>query len=123
MFHLLLVEDNPRFRQTLAETLHDRFPAIRILQVDSGEQALARAADSALDLIIMDINLGAKSGLQATRELKKHHPGLEIALLSSHDLPEYRQAALSFGASCLISKNEDYATQISTLLAERLPTH
>jgi len=123
MFQLLLVEDNPRFRQSLAETLHARFPDIRIIQLESGEQALSRTATSAPDLIIMDIRLGGKNGLQAARELKERYPTLDIALLSNHDLPEYRRAALSAGACCLISKNDDYATQIGSLLAERLPAH
>lgn len=120
MFQLLLVEDNPVFRQTLAEALQERFPAIRIIQRDSAEAALELTANTVPDLIVMDIRLGGKSGLEAARELLRTHQDLKVVLLSNHDLPEYRQAAVSAGACQLISKNDDYVSEITSLLNQDL---
>ena len=106
-FNILLVEDNRSFRQTLADTLLTHFATMNIAEVDNGEDALIKAEDLCLDMIFMDINLPGENGLEATRKIKLRHEHTLIVILTSHDIPEYRQQAFSNGADYFISKAGD----------------
>jgi DNA-binding NarL/FixJ family response regulator len=106
-FNILLVEDNSSFRQTLADTLLTHFVTMNIAEVDNGEDALIKAEDQCPDMIFMDINLPGENGLEATRKIKLRHEHTLIVILTSHDIPEYRQQAFSNGADYFISKAGD----------------
>ena len=53
----------------------------------------------------MDIRLPGANGLQLTQKIKKDLPGIHIAILTDYDLPEYRQAAVEYGADRFFVKN------------------
>jgi len=42
----------------------------------------------------MDVTLPGEDGLELTRKIKADHPGVTIIILTSHDSPEYREAAI-----------------------------
>lgn len=52
----------------------------------------------------MDINLPGENGLELTRKIKATHPETTIIILTSYDLPEYRQAAYEHGANSFLVK-------------------
>ncbi len=105
MFSALLVEDNLLFRRTLKDTLLSWFPAIEVREAENGEQAMASVREGRPDLIFMDIQLPGENGLILTRRLKRAHPEIVIVILTSYDLPEYRQAAADHQANYFLTKD------------------
>jgi CheY-like chemotaxis protein len=67
---ILIVEDNPSFRQILRENLQTSFPAIAIDEVADGAEALQKVDSFLPDLTFMDIQLPGENGLQLTRKVK-----------------------------------------------------
>jgi len=61
----------------------------------NGEEALHKINGTLPHLIFMDIRLPGMSGLQLTQTIKRDHPSVAIAILTSYDLPEYGQAAFT----------------------------
>ena len=106
-YNILLVEDNSGFRQTLADTLLARFATMNIAEAGSGEDALIKVEELRPDMIFMDINLPGENGLEATRKIKIRHEHTLIVVLTSYDIPEYRQQAFRNGADYFISKSDD----------------
>jgi len=106
-FNILLVEDNNSFRRTLVEILIAHFATMNITEVASGEDALIKADELHPDMIFMDINLPGENGLETTRKIKQRHQHTLIIILTSHDVPEYRQQAFHNGADYFISKADD----------------
>jgi len=106
-YNILLVEDNSRFRQTLADALCAHFVTMNIAEAGSGEDALIKVEQFRPDMIFMDINLPGENGLEATRMIKMRHKHTLIAMLTSYDIPEYRQQAFRNGADYFISKADD----------------
>jgi DNA-binding NarL/FixJ family response regulator len=104
MVMTLLVEDNVTFRGSLKETLHSRFPTMNITEAGDGEEALQKIEGSVPDLIFMDIKLPGENGLSLTRKIKIKHPDVVIVILTSYDLPEYREAAFQYHANYFITK-------------------
>ncbi|MFH1487903.1 MAG: response regulator transcription factor, partial [Pseudomonadota bacterium] len=109
MFHTemtraLIVEDNDTFRQTLRKMLSNNFPTLTLDEARDGTEALDLIGTSCPDLIFMDIKLPGENGLQITKKIRGLYNKAKIIILTSHDYPEYREAARNYGASHFISK-------------------
>jgi len=122
-FRTLIVEDNNFFRQLLKETLVSRFPSMDISEAGSGEEALQRIKAYFPDLIFMDIKLPGETGLELTKKIKAQYPNIIIIILTSYDLPEYREAASQYQANYFLSKGsttkENILKLVESILSNR----
>jgi CheY-like chemotaxis protein len=107
MFNALLVEDNISFRQALSDVLLAYFPLINVDEAGDGEEALRKVEDRRPNLIFMDIQLPGENGLGVTRKIKRLYDDIVIVILTTNDLPEYRQQAFLNGADYFLSKGDD----------------
>jgi DNA-binding NarL/FixJ family response regulator len=105
MLRVLIVEDNRIFREAFKKGLLDYFPSMVIEEAANGEEALQKIKEGLPGLIFMDIRLAGINGLQLTQKVKKDFPDITIAILTDYDLPEYRQAAIQYGADRFYVKN------------------
>jgi DNA-binding NarL/FixJ family response regulator len=64
----------------------------------------------------MDINLPDGNGLKLTRRIKREGSDSVIVILTSNDIPEYRQAALDSGASHFLGKNSVTSEELLSLV-------
>jgi DNA-binding NarL/FixJ family response regulator len=119
MSRVLVVEDNPTFRQSLRDILHLRFPSIEIAEAADGKEAFQNIRSCLPDLIFMDIKLPGENGLSLTKRIKTEHPEVVIIILTSYDLPEYREAASRSQANHFLSKDSS-ANEIFTLVESTL---
>ncbi len=120
MFRTMLVEDNVVFRESLRESLQLRFPSMEIAEVGGGAEALEKVGSLSPNLIFMDIRLPGQSGLELTEKIKKAHPDIMIIILTSYDLPEYREAAARFKADYFFSKDSMTIGEVVTLVKPML---
>lgn len=120
MLKALIVDDNPLFRQSLAQWLRARFPRLQILEAADGYAVLDAVENLRPDLIFMDIKLPGPNGLALTREIKKNHDSLPIVIVTGFHLPEYREAASLSGADYFFSKDELSAETLTSLVASIL---
>ena len=116
MYKTLIVEDNDNFRQTLRSLLDSRFPSMTIEEAGEGREALEKVHDFDPDIIFMDIKLPGENGLILTRQIRKSNPDVKIIILTSHNLPEYREAARAGGADHFLTKSSSKANEIFALI-------
>lgn len=116
MLRVLIVEDNLIFREAFRARLHDRFPSMVVKEVSNGEEALQEVDETRPDLIFMDVRLPGTNGLQLTQKMKKDLPNIHIAILTDYDLPEYRQAAVQYGADCFFVKSSFKWDEVEALV-------
>jgi DNA-binding NarL/FixJ family response regulator len=105
MLNILLVEDNRFFREELKKRLLDHFPTMAVEEAADGDEALQKINRVLPQLIFMDIRLPGVNGLKLTQKIKADFPSTRIAILTNYDLPEYRQAAIQYGADRFFVKN------------------
>jgi len=98
MLRVLLVEDNRIYREAFKESLGDHFPSMAIDEAATAEEALQKINVQPPHLIFMDIRLPGMNGLKFTQKIKTEFPEIHIVVLTGYDLPEYRQAAIQYGA-------------------------
>lgn len=120
---VLIVEDSGIYRNLLKETLLSRFPSMEIIEATNGQQALHKITSTCPDFIFMDIKLPGGNGLELTKKIKADCPQMVIIILTSYDLPEYREAASKYGANYFLSKGsttkEDILGLVQSILSER----
>jgi DNA-binding NarL/FixJ family response regulator len=104
MLSVLIVEDNPTFRLSLKELLQDEFPSFEIAEAGDAKEALKKIETFHPRLIFMDIRLPGENGLKLTQKIKALYPETIVIVVTSYDLPEYREAAKRAKANHFITK-------------------
>lgn len=119
---ILIVEDNDAFRAMLQLKLTHMGYAVR--QARNGHEALDMYQREPADLIITDLIMPEKEGLETIQELKRRHPGVKIIAMSgggANNPGNYLKLARRFGALRALAKpfsNEELATAITEVLRE-----
>jgi YesN/AraC family two-component response regulator len=122
MLRILIVEDNKIFREALKKRLDDNFKSMVVEEAANGEEALQKINKASPHLVFMDIRLPGASGLELTKKIKKDFPGINIAILTDYDLPEYRQAANQYGADRFFVKSAFNWNEVEVLIKSLQPT-
>ena len=116
-FKLLLVDDDPGVRESLAHVLNSE--GYDVLPAANGVEALEVAAQNAVDLVLLDLNLPKKNGWDTFELMIKQNPQLPVIIITAR--PNQLFPALSSGAGALMEKPLDFPKllqSIRDLLAE-----
>jgi DNA-binding NtrC family response regulator len=100
--HLLLVEDEAPLRQVVAEHLADR--GYQVEQVESGEEALARLAEFAFDIIITDLRLPGIDGSSVIEGAVERYPDIIAIVVTGFGTVKDAVEAIKKGAWDFVSK-------------------
>jgi DNA-binding NarL/FixJ family response regulator len=103
-FRLLIVDDQPRARQSLKALLAISFPLIEVCEATNGIEALQCVEASMPDVVIMDVRMPELDGISTTRLIKAVYPQVKVILLSMYD--NYQVAALAAGADDFVTKEK-----------------
>ena len=107
MLKILLVEDNLDYRSTLKSALLKRYEDMETRESSDVKEALVIVDTYLPDLIFMDIDLKCDvNGLDLTKIITNIHPEIVVAILSRHDIQEYRYVAQQNCADFFFSKND-----------------
>ncbi len=112
----LIVEDNVQFRQSFREILENQFPGMVIFEASDGKEAFETIAASQPQLVFMDIRLPGENGLELTKKIKTEDPRIVVIVLTSYDLPEYREVAKEFGANHFLVKGLTTGDEIASIV-------
>jgi len=104
--HVLIVDDHPMMRTGLAQLI-DNEPDLKVsAEADNAGQALDAIARQPFDLILLDISLPDKNGLELIKDIQSLKPGLPILVVSMHDELLYAERVLRAGGRGYIMKQE-----------------
>ena len=106
MIDLLIVDDHEIVRAGI-KRLVENTPNLNIVaDLGSGEEAYQFLQKNTVDLIIMDVSMPGKGGIETTNQIKKRHPKIKIIMLSMHDNAMIIEKAMKAGADGYILKND-----------------
>ena len=106
MSRLLLVDDHAIVRAGLRRLIESVSGICHIDECSSGEEAYQHLYNSAADIVIMDISMPGKGGLESTSLIKKRYPKTKVLILSMHNSNLMIKKAKNAGANGYILKNE-----------------
>ena len=104
MIQILIVDDHAILRRGLKEILEREFRDVSIGGAGTAEQALTQLESEKWDLVILDITMPGRSGIDVLRHLKALRPNLPVLVLSMHPEDQYGRRVLKAGASGYMNK-------------------
>lgn len=113
---VLIVDDHAVVRAGLRMVLDAEADIETVGEAGDAREAIFEARSTKPDVILMDVVLGGKSGIEATPELLHEHPDVKILILSMQDDPRYVREAFAAGASGYVLKE---AADTEVVLAVR----
>jgi len=93
---VLLVDDEVEFVDLLAERLEARDFAVE--KAYNGDEALQRIDDEKVDVVILDVVMPGKTGVETLREIKTKQPLVEVIMLTGHATVETAIEGMKLGA-------------------------
>jgi DNA-binding NarL/FixJ family response regulator len=101
---ILIADDHAVFRRGLRETISEAFPRVTFGEAKTAQETLESVRRHDWEILILDISMPGKSGLDILNDLKRLRPKLPILLLSMHPEEQFARRALKSGAAGYLTK-------------------
>jgi DNA-binding NarL/FixJ family response regulator len=102
--HILIADDHAVVRRGLREILADALPDASFSEAGNGDEVLGQLGKSTAALLVLDINMPGRSGMDVLRDVKHTCPRLPVIILSCQPEEQYAVRCLRAGAAAYISK-------------------
>ena len=102
----LLVDDHKIIREGLKQILLMHFPSATFDEGASAEDVMKNISDSDYDLVICDLSMPGRSGLDVLKQVKETKPNLRVLILSMHPDEHYAVRAIKAGAWGYVNKSD-----------------
>ena len=135
MRRLLIVDDHGLVRRGLKEVFADEFPGLEVGEAENSPEALELVAAKEWDIVLLDINIPGRSGLEVLAEMKRLRPHIPVLVITAYGEEEFAVRSLKLGASGYLNKGLSSdevliaakkvltgGKYVTTSLAERLAT-
>lgn len=104
MLRILIADDHEIVRKGLAKVLSETLQPVQVDEARTGQEAVSKVLKSEYNLVVLDIKMPGKSGLDALKEIKEHRPKLPVLILSMHPEEQFAIRAIRGGASGYLTK-------------------
>ena len=101
---VLLVEDHEIVREGTRQLLERTGDLVVVGEAGNGDEVLSLAHSLRPDVVVMDVRMPRRGGLEATRQLKARHPHLRVLILSAYEDDQYVFPLLEAGADGYLLK-------------------
>jgi two-component system, NarL family, invasion response regulator UvrY len=102
---IILADDHSFIRLGLIQILKDEYPSVDITEVENGEDLVKEVMKQHFDLVISDLEMPGRSGLEALEQIKLLQPSLPVLILSIYPEDLYAVRVLKAGAAGYMNKN------------------
>lgn len=116
---ILIADDHAIVRKGLTQLIKDEFPNANIAGVGDSESLISKITEGHWDIVICDLSMPGRSGLDALRQIKQIYPSTPVLIMSMHGEDQYALRVLKAGASGYLGKDsihEDIIKAIRTVL-------
>lgn len=119
---ILIVDDHAILRAGLKRILEDEFANVAVGEAGSADEAASELAGGTWDVVLLDISLPGRSGLDLLPDVKRDHPATRVIVLSSFGDQQFAVRSLRMGASAFLTKERaarELIDAIRTVVAGR----
>lgn len=105
MIKILIADDHPVVRQGLKQVLADE-PDIKVAgEAANASEVLEKVRKERCDVVLLDVTMPGRGGLEALKDLRREHPKLPVLILSMHPEDQFGLRVLKAGASGYLTKD------------------
>ncbi|MEI6948798.1 response regulator transcription factor [Paraflavisolibacter sp. H34] len=109
MLRILIADDHAIIRRGLKQILSEEYPSAEFAEATDAEAALKKIIQQEFDVLICDLSMPGRNGLEVVKQVKQHRPRLPVLILSIHPEEQYAVRSLRAGAAGYL--NKDVATE------------
>jgi len=102
--NILIADDHGVVRRGLKDILADAFPGTEFSEAANGDEVLSHLGKTKVALLLLDISMPGRSGMDVLRDVKHTYPRLPVIILSAHPEDQYAVRCLRAGAAAYINK-------------------
>jgi DNA-binding NarL/FixJ family response regulator len=114
---ILIVDDHTLLRDGIRAILEEQPDITVVGQAEDGREAVRLASQLRPNVVLMDIAMPLLNGLEATRQIKREHPEINVLILTMYDHEEYFRQVLEVGASGYIIKRAAASELVAAIRA------
>jgi two-component system, NarL family, invasion response regulator UvrY len=115
LINVLICDDHALIRQGLKQVLTD-VPDLHIAaEAADGPSAVRRIREGGIDVVLLDIALPHRDGLEVLKQLQDEHPKLPVLILSTYPEKQYAVRCLKLGAAGYLNKGADQEQLVSAI--------
>jgi DNA-binding NarL/FixJ family response regulator len=102
--NILIVDDHAVVRKGLVQILSEQYDDLDVVEATDARGALEAVSSRALDVVVLDISMPGRSGLDVLKEIKREQPDVPVLVLSMHPEEQFAVRVLRAGASGYLTK-------------------
>jgi two-component system, NarL family, invasion response regulator UvrY len=102
---VLITDDHAVLRRGLRQILEDGFGKVQFGEAANASEAIEQVAREHWDLVVLDITMPGRTGLEALKEIKAIKPNMRVLVLSVHSEDQFAVRVLKAGASGFLNKD------------------
>lgn len=114
---ILIADDHALLRQGIKNVLELESDLVVIGEAADGEETISKAADLAPDILLLDINMPRKNGLEVTKSLRESNPDIKVIVLTIHDDESYVVEVIKAGAAGYLLKDVEPGMLVKAIRA------
>jgi two-component system, NarL family, invasion response regulator UvrY len=123
MIRVLICDDHQIVRQGIKQILADAGDISLAGEAANGPEAVARVRQGGLDVVLLDIAMPQRDGLDVLKQLKNEFPRLPVLILSTYPDRQYAVRCLKLGAAGYLNKSADSEQMIGAIRKVALGQH
>jgi len=119
MLRILLADDHPVVRRGLQLILENEFGTTQFGEAQDAAEMIDLVARQRWDIVVLDLSMPGKNGLEALKQIKDDHPSLPVLVLSHYPEDQYAVRTIQSGASGYLNKEsapEELVSAIQKIL-------
>jgi two-component system, NarL family, invasion response regulator UvrY len=101
---ILVADDHTIVRKGIVQLLMEQYPHAEITEASSGQEALQHVMDSTWNIILLDVSMPGRNGIEILKQIRSLHIHTPVLMLSMHPEEQYAIRALKAGASGFLNK-------------------
>ena len=105
MIRILIADDHQIVREGLKQILAETSDMAVVAEASNGQEVLIRLDKNTVDVVMLDISMPGRSGLDILKQLRSDYPKLPVLILSMYSEEQYAMRALRAGASGYLTKD------------------
>ena len=115
MIRVLIADDHAILRRGLAHIISEEGDMQVCAEAENGAQAIKLAREHSVDVVLLDITMPDRNGIDTLKQLKKEKPKLAVLMLSMHPEETYALRAIKAGASGYLNKQSAPALLVTAI--------
>jgi two-component system, NarL family, invasion response regulator UvrY len=115
MIKILIADDHAIVREGLKQILSESPDLVVVAEASTGQEVLEKIAKNDLDLVVLDIAMPGRGGLDILKEIKSQRPRLSVLMLSMYPEEQYAVRVLKSGASGYLTKESAPAELVKAI--------